>query len=167
MSDFDKFPDKFPKEEFDAMRKVLADIPNIGMGGCGISALAMYRWLQKRGYNMRNVKFVMGYSRESEAFKTNFNTYINEDRLSAACTHMGLLIQDTDFDLTVDAFSRWYFNSYQHVQIVSEEYILGALNGTKWNRNFDRATCIPMIEDKLDILLLSIKTSGHFEEIGN
>ena len=31
------------------VQKFLSNIPNINRGGCGISALALYRWLENNG----------------------------------------------------------------------------------------------------------------------
>ena len=164
MKDFDKFPDTFPKKEFEEMRAKLNKIPNIGMGGCGVAALTMYRWLKANDYNMHNVRFVMGYSNTSTSFKRNFSSYLNDDELICSCSHMGIIIQDTDFDITIDQSCRWYFDSYQHVHVVSEEYIMGAINGTNWNSDFDRKKYIPIIEKDLGINLSDVIITGHHTE---
>ena len=48
---------KITVKTFDEVLNFLSNIPSINCGGCGISALAMYRWLKKHGKTTEETAF--------------------------------------------------------------------------------------------------------------
>lgn len=154
----DAFPDSQQIDGFEDIRFFLSDIPYIGHGGCGISALAMYRWLVKKGFNQHSLSFFMGYNRHS-SYVNNSHAYANNEDLPNACSHVGLLIQYENGDLIIGCDNRIHINSYTYSQIVDENALISALNTNvkQWNWEFDRSKHVPEIEVELEIDLSDIE----------
>ena len=161
MNNFNKFPESKKIRGFENVRKYLSTIPNIACGGCGVAAIAMYRWLVMRGFNENSLSIIMGHNRVG-SFLKNSEAYGTTKDLPFACTHVGLIIQYEKNDMVVDCMYRWYFNSYKYAQIVDESALISSLNNLEdWNSDFDRGEYIPQIEKKLNINLSDIKIKQY------
>ena len=139
------------------VQEFLNDIYNINRGGCGISALALYRWLEKNGQLNGNTKFVYLYH------SYNRDEYLNNDKVlrektgkPLACAHAGLLHKNNYLDSNgkVDIS---YYTFVHHVN--EEDFILKSINNlSSWNDAFNREH-ISRIEKKLGIDLSDIVES--------
>ena len=154
----DKFPNSKKIDGFDDIRVILENIPCIGHGGCGVSAIAMFRWLISKGFPQVNLSFLMGYNQHN-SYLNNSQAYANEVDLPNSCSHVALVIQYEDNDLILDYSKRLHVNSYLYSQIVDEEALISSLNTNpyEWNTEFDRQKYIPIIAKKLKINLSDIK----------
>lgn len=130
----------------------LSNIPDINAGGCGISALAMYRWLKKHNL-LNNTKFVYLHFSMSE-YEDNRLAMVNGTKLFApphcVLEHNGILI---DSDGEVDTYE---FGEH-HLTIDDERVIVDSINSDDWNPSFDREKWVPKIEKRLGINLSDVE----------
>lgn len=130
----------------------LDSIPAINSGGCGISALAMFRWLKKYKL-LKNTKFVyIHYSQDG--YDDNCQAMRNGSRLFApphcVLEHDGILI-DSGGELDFLEFREYTLT------IKDERIIVVSINSGDWNEGFDRNEWVPKIEKRLDIDLSDIE----------
>jgi len=128
--------------------KYLRSIPYIHAGGCGISALAIYKWLKKNN-KLKRTKPVFIYV-FSDDFKHNLKKFNNREDLEAP-SHCVLLHDDAYIDADGDA----YVGEDKHLIYLNNiNQLIRAINNREtWNWDFDRDKYIPEIEKKLGIKL--------------
>jgi hypothetical protein len=143
--------------------KYLAWIPRINNGGCGISALAIYRWLEKENLliknpilKYKNTRFVFCYEKYCKSIMQNNKKAVkNLDTPPIAPNHAVLyhMGEYIDADGIVD------ISTYEWMQnITEEEFIVRANNNVDyWNPDFNRNKYLGLIEKKLDIDLSDIR----------
>ena len=118
-------------EFLQSAQEFLDSIENINLGGCGLSALALYRFLLRGGFDVSDVYFYEDYS-------------------------IGHILLCLDRDCTwLDsegnyAPSRNSGTRYTEAELVSE------LNIPQWNGRFDRERWYAEIELELDIDLSDV-----------
>lgn len=134
------------------VQKFLSKIPNINGGGCGVSALALYRWI-KNNLEIENTKFVFLYDNE-DRYLNNAKILRNKKGKAEAPTHCCLLYKGK----FIDSDGERKVGKYNWLQIIDEEeFITKALDNIwDWNHSFDREY-IDEIEEKLDIDLSDIR----------
>lgn len=147
-------------KNFDDVREFLNRIPCINSGGCGISALTMYRWVKKNmPEHKRRITFyffhkdVYDYQNNITLIKTkkyrNNKIYVP--------SHIGIKIKNVtskviDSDGIVDS-NRFGFV----IKTKSEQVLINALKNFKsWNFLFERNKSISLIEKHLDIDLSDV-----------
>ncbi|MFW9873500.1 MAG: hypothetical protein ACFFG0_10385 [Candidatus Thorarchaeota archaeon] len=133
----------------------LISIPAIHSGGCGVSALAMYRWLEKHK-KLDNTKFVYLYSSEYD-YNRNSNIMKNRNGNLKAPDHCILLHEGQFIDASGIVNLKCWGN---YVQIIDEEQLVRDSVKDKdasWNHAFERDKYIKEIEKKLKIDLSDIK----------
>lgn len=136
----------------------LNSIPNINYGGCGISALAVYRWVKKY-YEFSNVQILFCY------YGDNKYDYNNNVRVFKTCK--GYL---TSPQHVVLKYKNIMFDSkgvYRHLnadfplehEATRLDLFISVLNDlSEWNNMFERKTnVIKNIENKLEIDLSDVK----------
>ena len=139
----------------------LHDVPFINSGGCGISALSIYRWLKKNGQLNSKTRFVYLYNKDCKnlyinnkaALRKKFYLFSLEIKPTSAL-HVGIFHNgkyidcDGDFDVT----------GYDFIQLIKDEdFVVNSINNkSAWNDLFDRKH-INLIESLLDIDLSDIK----------
>jgi hypothetical protein len=141
-------------ETFEDVRKFLNSIEDINCGGCGVSALSMYRWLKKHN-QLDDTKIVLMYdSCEKQEYLNNKKVLRQKDGVPIAPSHC-CICQDGEF---VDSTDKLKIAEYKWFQIINEEDFLRKVivEGQYWNSMFDRKN-IKIIEDKLEIDLSDIK----------
>lgn len=129
----------------------LSRIPSINSGGCGISALAMFRWLKKHN-SLKNTKFVYFHFSMGE-LNDNSDALKNGTKLNApphcVLMHDYILI---DADGEVDE-REWG----EHSLIIEDESkVVDSINSDDWNPSFEREHWVPIIEKKLGIDLSDV-----------
>lgn len=142
------------------IQQYLNSIPYINEGGCGISAYAMYLWLNKnklinKSLFKKSFKFVLLYRSYSEDFYiNNQNVLRNHSGNAVAPAHMVIYYNNKYLDSTgvVD------ISEYKWVQHVTDEwFIQNCINNIiTWNNSFDRKH-VPQIESMLNIELNILK----------
>jgi len=133
---------------FEEVRKYLSNIPNINFGGCGISALSMYRWLKKDGREVP--KIILLYS--------NYNNYITnkkgirkESIALKAPLHCAIKYKNKIVDSSRNILEDNFFK-----QIVEEGETLRLINESDdWAPYFERKY-VPRIGEKLGIDLSDV-----------
>lgn len=142
----------FKLTTLEQVQEYLNSIDNINVGGCGISALSIYRWLREHGKMTELPKFVFIYNRET-GYLNNSLVLKNNEGKPVAPTHCGLL----DRGKFIDSEGQCHIGEYSWVQIIDEEeFIKRSIKEGKWNTSFDRDN-IKKIEKKLEIDLSDIK----------
>jgi hypothetical protein len=152
-----------PIKDFQDVRKFLARIPYLHDGGCGISALAMYRW-HKKNTKLVNQRIVLCYIGQS-SFRAN-SGYLAGLRggYPSSVTHCGIIYDNRETHTTepVDARGFVALSSYDYVHIIKDESaLLAMVNGGKhWNEKFNRGVNVPKIARRLGIDLSDVKEDG-------
>lgn len=149
------------------VQKYLRSFKNINEGGCGIAALAMYRWILKNKPCL-NVAFIMVYH-DSHRFKQNSDNiaYSYEHyEIPTAPSHAGIVtnklsnvgrkMQET---VTIDCDGFINVLEYGYSHTFGSPYIMvDAINNfDSWNDNFHRRNNVKNIAKRLDIDLSDIK----------
>lgn len=140
------------KESLNDVRRFLDTIDCINCGGCGISMLAMYRWLKKHNM-LAETKLVFLYN-SKDSYLNNQGILRQHNGIPEAPSHCCLLHDGEFIDSNV------YGNPlirYPWVQIIDEEeFVKQAINNiSTWNHMFERSN-IWRIQKELDIDLSDI-----------
>jgi hypothetical protein len=144
---------KITVKTLDEVQQFLSNIPSINCGGCGISALAMYRWLKKHGKTTEQTAF---YYLENDAERHNNNKsyYSNKDIALIAPCHVVLYHNDQTIDC--DGYKPISSYSYQLIE-KSEEFLIKMINNIhSWNYSFNRKNHVKHIAKTLGIDLSDI-----------
>lgn len=149
---------------FEDVRNYLASIPNINKGGCGVAALAMYRWLKKNNQLCSNFKFVILYScwHDADIIENNKHVLQTGHGSAVACSHICItngMYEVIDSDSEIDA------SNYKDVQYISEEWFLINMldNVGSWNTLFDRKW-VKSIEKKLNIDIIKTEDKSLYDK---
>lgn len=136
---------------FNELRNYLFSIPNIHDGGCGISALFMYKWV-KQNMPAADVRFVYLYHSCSEAYTHNDSILKNNSAENpTSCSHACIVLGDEYMDC--EKLVRPGDFTFVH-NIDNEEFILKSLrNRSKWNDWFSRDLYLPIMEQVIGIKL--------------
>ena len=141
---------------FKKVRKFLSNVEYINCGGCGISALTMYRWLQQNNRLKGDEHFVYLYREwDKEYFVNNAKALENKKLRPDACYHVVLFHKGKYIDCKEEHKPSDY--KYVHFNI-DEKFLKKSLkNKDAWNYAFDREYSIPFIEKNININLEDIK----------
>ena len=145
----------------------LDEIPNINSGGCGIAAIALYRWLDKNQELSENTT-IFGFDSGYEEYHNNVKLLKNnnnnlEDKLMVS-NHYMIFHEDKYHDSTgsydsfIDKDSKYEYN-YE----ISPEQLLILINkpslrrGWNWFFKRENVPCIAF-ELKIDLSDINLKT---------
>lgn len=144
------------------MNKKLSDVLNfldsieaINSGGCGVSALAIYRWCKKHRVKVDASPFVIltTYGDEWD-IRHNSEIIQNGEHLDKLeITHLVIEVGTKLTDSTGEPDLEYY--CYRQPEQLNESQLLEALD-CEWNRQFDRRENIPLIEQALGIDLSDV-----------
>lgn len=137
----------------------LDNIENINYGGCGVAALALYRWLQKNE-SIDGVKIVFCYSGYEQDTLENNRSKLDEGDINLlAPSHVMLYRSGRYFD----SEGGLELPRYPLLQFIELSVLLATINEPNgehyldgWNETFDREA-IPVIEKGLDVDLSDIE----------
>lgn len=138
---------------------LLASIPNIAKGGCGIMALSLWRVCQKIKRKPRNIKLVTLYGNQDPADSFNVNLeFINGNGSNAQpCWHFAFMVNNRIIDQSGPVEMKYY----QKMLIVptdkTEQFLIKAVNNYGWNDMFDRELFVPRISQLLNIDLNDVR----------
>lgn len=115
------------------VQQILNDVPAINSGGCGISALTMYKYLKARG---ENAKFVYLYERR-ELLEENSVTLNTGNGQYHAPEHVVILHKGKLLDSGGEIEDPEWWG--RHEQIIEDEgFVLNTINNADWNWCFNR-----------------------------
>ena len=156
-------------ETLEEARKYLANIPCIHHGGCGISALALARWIKKNDSIAATTLFVLG-DNSRIFYKTNSKAIIDSSVEPDSCAHIGLIIYDAAHNqqYIIDAMDVYDMGRYSYVNVVADERLMvRSINRVdRWNTDFSR-THVADIARVLDIDLSDIDCRDHLEYLAD
>ena len=141
------------------VQEFLSEIYTINWGGCGISALAMYRWLKDNNKLVGDERFVYLYvlsdtnyhTNESVLAKIKFNPR-RKKKLGSA-SHVMLYHNGQLHDSNGSFVPDRYIRKHDHI---SEKHLIESLNFGSWNCDFERETYIPSISTVLNVDLSDV-----------
>lgn len=150
----------------DVLRK-LNGISTINCGGCGISALSIYRWMIKNEACNDKCEFLCVYKDDTKDryMESMKNLSKNNTKELLAPNHVYLKIGK---DL-IDSRGRFSAHRYPYAITLDEEtHLLDMINKVdEWNYQFSRKKNVAVIESMLDIDLSDVSTDSHCEEMLN
>ena len=138
---------------FSDVRKYLNSIPNIHCGGCGIAALAMYRWLEVNSA-IKNIEFYFFHNRHWE-YNENRKYLKNKNNGNVhAPSHVGLKYRRRIID-SEGFILRGEFLFKLKLDIVT---LIAAINNVDdWNSYFNRRAYVSKIAKNLKIDLSDVR----------
>lgn len=148
-------PAEFTEQHKPSLTDALAclrSIPNINRGGCGIAALAIYRWCQKNDVPVSDRPFVI-IDNEPESIEANERKCKAGSFASLYVPHIvieigGTLVDSEGIGDESDTISRWnYRQQYQ----LNEQELLERINTDRWNGMFNRTKYTDIIAYGLDV----------------
>lgn len=142
------------------VRRFLAKIPNLHNGGCGVSAIAMYRWLIKYTTNPK-VRFVLCYATGSKSFFSQNSKFLaGVGNKPTACSHAGIYYDNPVTKQTAPIDARGFIPitgyEYTHVFKSLQPMLAMVREKDKWYEKFDREKYVPIIEKRLGIKMKDI-----------
>jgi hypothetical protein len=134
------------------VQNILDHIEFINNGGCAISALSMYRWLQKYD-NAEHVYFYYCHYDKSDSYKNNKAVLTSKKGKPQGCSHV-VLYKDKK---CIDSGGVVDVTEYKYtLRITDINFVLESINNVSaWSSLFDRNS-IKEIEEKLGIDLSDI-----------
>ena len=140
---------------FKGVRMRLNTIDNINIGGCAISALAMYRWLEKNNQLLYDTKICFLHKEyDMDSYKNNCAVVKYNEGVLDTCNHAVLYHNGKYYDSN----GEYSVKHYNIVQIKDVDKVVDSLNINRysWNSCFNRSKMIPKIEDLVEVELFDI-----------
>jgi hypothetical protein len=152
-------PKKSP--DLNSILECLDSIPNINRGGCGISALSIYRWCKANDIPVSDRPFVI-LNEDIEELIANENALANNDIDQVGIPHVvieigGALWDSTGSDRKHNQNGLWKELPYRTEHKLSADELLYIINSPGWNGWFSRERSIPIIEYGLDVDLSDVE----------
>jgi len=149
------------------VQQILCRIPSINYGGCGISALAIARWLRKSELRV-STRFIFG-QRDYKTFKQNAKAQISVNNKPSSASHIGVLIYDytNNKQMVIDCDGTFDITSYSYANLSDEKFLLKSINECdQWNQDFDRIPYVQIIAEELDIDLsdVDLRTKKQYRD---
>ena len=86
------FNNSEPNETFEDVKEFLSNIDYINSGGCGLSALVMYRWLKKYDKLTEDIKIIF-LDNDEYNYKNNKECMTNKQGVLEAPSHVIMLLK--------------------------------------------------------------------------
>ena len=129
---------------------VLSTIPNINMGGCGISALSMYVWLQE--YKHATPQILFCYKPYSKNTYDNNKKLLKTPSILSVPNHIVLIYNYHKIDS--DGVLKDFKETYKYWHKVSLKKLVDTIMySNNWNPAFKRHKNIKKIEKCFEIKL--------------
>lgn len=142
----------------DGVQNWLNDIDDINAGGCGISALSIYRWLKNNNKLVGDESFTYLYNNKdyfylenSRVLRTKFT--IRRKRKLNSCSHIMLFHNGKNIDSKGEYIPSRY--TERHIGI-TEKQLIESINFGGWNCSFERDYNVPNIEVGLQVDLSDV-----------
>ena len=152
------------KKSLDEVKEYLNNIYGINQGGCGIAALAIYRWLRDNNQLVGDESFTFLYVSYDNCFQENSALLQNKSFFSpgrnklSSCSHVMLFHNGEHHDSCGTTVSFHYVNRHEKL---TENLLLESLNFGEWNNQFERDDNVPKISRKLKVDLSDVKSPSY------
>ena len=133
---------------------ILDNVPALNSGGCGIAALAIYRWSKKNGVDVDSHPFVILCEDEWE-LRHNNAACENGDLDDITIPHVVIEIGDDLYDSEGNNGKLQRELTYRQDYQLNEDELLGIINTDAWNDMFDREW-VDYIAEELDVDLSDV-----------
>ena len=136
------------------VKRRLDEIDSINYGGCGVSALSMFRWLKQNDKLVGDESFTFLYVYYDGSFSKN-DAVLNKrskGKLTSA-SHVMLYHNGKLHDSEGIGIKELYVKRHEKI---SEKLLLISLKNGAWNDDFERKEFLPIIEKKLGIDLSDV-----------
>jgi hypothetical protein len=130
----------------------LDEIPRINAGGCGISALSVYKWLKANDKLSEDFAILYLHYWEESDYETNSKFIKGTTDRAVACSHAIFRYNGKTYDSSGRVKPR--MGIVGHVEITPEHierFMKASLASEDWNPAFSRAAYVPYIETALGI----------------
>lgn len=145
--------------DFEQVKETLGNIAYINAGGCGISALAMYRWLKAHNKLKKDTAF-MYFDNCDETYCDNLKALKGQDAEPTSCSHVVLQHGKKYIDCYGEVRPKYRYR--YKLRIKSESFVIASINNMgNWNPSFDREKNVPKIEKRLGIDLSDVRLSEN------
>lgn len=142
------------------VKHILNSVPSINYGGCGLSALAMYRWLKDTDSLKGDEHFVYLYTRSDGNFETNcevLDVNSKNQKLGSA-SHIMLYHNGMLHDSKGNSVNPFYVHKHENL---TENQLIESLNNGFWNDSFNRKRFLPEISKALNINLGDVNPQNN------
>lgn len=140
----------------------LSDIPDINAGGCGIAALAIYRWMEKNASKMlENIEIVFLYNDDWQ-YDTNCTRIRCGECSLVVPAHV--VLRDVISEYEYDAKCAWMGRKQEHT--VDVQHLITTINipvENGWSPWFKRKENVEKIAKKLKISLSDVNINYELE----
>jgi hypothetical protein len=145
-------PETKNKPSLEDALNCLNSIPNINRGGCGISALAIYRWCKKNGIEVGDRPFVI-IDDDEYGLRYNETACANGEFADLYVPHIVIELngQLVDSDGTGEQSALISTLTYRQTYQLNEDELLERINTDRWNDMFNRTKYLDIIAYGLDI----------------
>jgi hypothetical protein len=136
-----------------SVENFISKIPYINAGGCGIAALAMYRWIENNKPELLNkTEILFIYRDDEEDYKTNCELLQTNKTVLKVPSHVVIKVKKK-------LYNNMHWRTYQE-HTVTLKHLINTINNTKkcnWNTMFHRDPNTSIISKKLNVNLNDVK----------
>jgi len=135
--------------------KKLNTIVTINMGGCAVSAIAIYRWLKSQGVKPKDLVFAFVYRWVDDSLHHNQKVLKSDSNNNLeAPQHCVIKYKNKYYDSEGEIDIKKYIYCLEFRKL---KQILDCVNDFGWNCDFRRKIELPKIEKMLNINLKDIQ----------
>lgn len=128
--------------KFRNLRKFLASLPNINLGGCNYAAITLYDYLTDRGYE---VEILYCYYNIDEGYFHNLNALNSGQNSFVGADHVVIKVAGKMFDCV----TRRKKSDYKCSHKMTRELAVTAISTAMWNPKFDKYFNLTLLEQKI------------------
>jgi hypothetical protein len=136
-----------------SVEKFISTIPYINAGGCGIAALAIYRWIENNKPELLNkTEILFIYMDDEKDYKTNCKLLQTKKTVLKVPSHVVIKVKRK-------LYNDMYWRTYKK-HTVTLKHLINTINNTKkynWNTMFYRDPNTSIISKKLNVNLTDVK----------
>lgn len=135
------------KPTFKQARRFLNNIPSINLGGCGLSALALYDAAKREGLKPKIVYLYSWF--DSEAQERNNKFKMGKLKKAYSCSHVLIKIGNKLWDST-GVISKSGLGFYRMDDTITRDHLVSSVNNKDvWNTCFQRRYWVSEISKML------------------
>ena len=133
---------KKPINNLDDLRQSLDNINNINYGGCGVSAYAMYCYLEKNNLLKEDTQIIYLHDWCENSIKHNLEFIKGNNNNPTSANHVilyhdGYYVDSEHKYIFLNSF-RYSSNYFKVPQDITHVFMKLSLNESSWNPRFDR-----------------------------
>ena len=141
-------------KDLNQVLKFLNEIPNINAGGCGISALTVYKWLKKNNSLSDDFAIIYLHYWDDGDAELNSKFLSGKSEEATACSHAIFRYNGKLYDS--NGTTELDVRTVKQLVIKAEQidmFMEASLTADNWNPRFIRAQAIPLISKKVGVEL--------------